>query len=159
MQRIPHEFQEDHINPAKVTGGFLRCQQKLGSQVFPCATNHSCSSKKSFEPKYPVGKKNILHTCQTKKKNTSAFLGLFCCMGLFLTPSIIFSPVFFFREEPWLSLVGDSLEPLQAIGFSPPSREAFVGGGFCGRNFWGLVKIIHKKKSVEKKMSDELFVE
>ena len=22
MQRIPHEFQEDHINPAKVTGGF-----------------------------------------------------------------------------------------------------------------------------------------
>lgn len=48
----------------------------------------------------------------------------------------LFSRVFF-RGEPSLSQVGDSLEPLQAIGFSPPSREAFVGEVFVEGIFGG----------------------
>ena len=83
------------------------------------------------------------------KKNT-CFPWPFLLRGFIPHSFHHFSPMFFFRGEPWLSRVGDSLEPLQAIGFSPPPREA-APPIFFGRNFGGLVKIHPQKKNLSGK--------
>ncbi len=122
----------DHINAPKKVDSLL-WEHRVDLRWPYARTTHVPpreKTKKSFETRNQWVK-NILHT---RKRTPNRFW--LCFVRFFLTPAICFYHVFSSRV-PWLSQVGDSLEPLKAIGFSPPPREAstiFLAGSW-GKNF------------------------